>query len=134
MTQPLAKAKEGAEYDSLKDTLSSLPKEVVDEIALASPADGYVLPLVSGEVHLERHRSASTRRLRDVIHYFLEAWNPDFVSFCVLWDAAPLPMPLLQAASNAMTQDCGELLTGDCHSSQKGGGSRSAGRQEVWRL
>ena len=43
MTQPLAKAKEGAEYDSLKDTLSSLPREVVDEIALASPADGYVL-------------------------------------------------------------------------------------------
>ncbi len=33
VTQPLAKSKE--EYESLKDTLSSLPKEVVDEIAMA---------------------------------------------------------------------------------------------------
>ena len=41
VTQPLGKGKGEAEYDSLKDTLSALPKEVIDEIALSSPADGY---------------------------------------------------------------------------------------------
>ncbi len=40
VTQPLSKGKGESEYDSLKDTLSSLPKEVIDEIALSSPADG----------------------------------------------------------------------------------------------
>lgn len=40
VTQPLSKGKGESEYDSLKDTLSSLPKEVVDEIAMSSPADG----------------------------------------------------------------------------------------------
>ena len=58
MTQPLAKAKEGAEYDSLKDTLSSLPREVVDEIALASPADGYVL-----SPHLSRFKALGSLSL-----------------------------------------------------------------------
>lgn len=41
MTQPMGKT--SGDYDSLKDTLSSLPKEVVDEIALASPAEGYTI-------------------------------------------------------------------------------------------
>lgn len=40
VTQPLGKGKDESEYESLKDTLSSLPKEVIDEIAMSSPADG----------------------------------------------------------------------------------------------
>lgn len=41
VTQPLSKGKgDESEYESLKDTLSALPKEVVDEIAMSSPADG----------------------------------------------------------------------------------------------
>ena len=44
------------DYDSLKDTLSSLPREVVDEIALARPADGYntklTFPLIQSSLAL----------------------------------------------------------------------------------
>lgn len=41
VTQPLSKDKESTELESLKDTLSSMPREVIDEIAMARPADGY---------------------------------------------------------------------------------------------
>ena len=39
VTQPLSGTKDG--FEGLKDTLSSLPKEVIDEIAMQRPADGY---------------------------------------------------------------------------------------------
>lgn len=41
VTQPMAKDKETAELESLKDTLGALPRDVIDEIAMARPADGY---------------------------------------------------------------------------------------------
>lgn len=49
VTQPLSKDphKESAELEGLKDTLSSLPREVIDEIAMARPADGCAAPLVT---------------------------------------------------------------------------------------
>ena len=96
VTQPLAKAKgEDTEYESLKDTLSSLPKEVVDEIAMASPADGYGIAstLVSVYLTVFRTKAAFPRNLgKDVPR---SSWVPCYARY-PLRKAAPIQDPALR--------------------------------------